>query len=45
MRADINVIDVEKLERMPKIVNDLPNSAPRFIQKLLGIALRFVTAR
>ncbi len=37
MRADINVIDVEKLsERMPKIVNDLPNGAPRFIQKAVG---------
>jgi len=36
-RADINVIDLVKLgERMPEIVHDFPNSAPRFIQKARG---------
>lgn len=36
-KADINVIKLEELsERMPEIVHDFPNSAPRFIQKARG---------
>jgi N-acyl-D-aspartate/D-glutamate deacylase len=36
-RADVNVIDLEGLgERMPRIVNDFPGGAPRFIQRGTG---------
>lgn len=36
-KADINVIDLDELsERMPKIVNDFPGDAPRFIQRAKG---------
>ena len=36
-KADINVIDLDRLsERMPEIVHDFPNEAPRFIQKARG---------
>jgi len=36
-RADINVIDLEGLgERMPRIVNDFPGGAPRFVQGARG---------
>lgn len=36
-RADINVIDIDKVaERQPKIVNDFPHGAPRFIQRAVG---------
>jgi N-acyl-D-aspartate/D-glutamate deacylase len=37
MRADINVIDLERLgEKMPRIVHDFPFDAPRFIQQGQG---------
>ena len=37
MRADINVIDLERLgEKMPRIVHDFPFEAPRFIQQGQG---------
>ena len=37
MRADINVIDIEKLEeRQPQLVHDFPGNAPRFIQRAAG---------
>ncbi|MDH3645128.1 MAG: amidohydrolase family protein, partial [Gammaproteobacteria bacterium] len=37
MRADINVIDFERLhERMPEMVNDFPGGANRFIQRASG---------
>ena len=37
MRADVNVIDVDKLEeRQPYIVNDFPGGAPRFQQRAVG---------
>lgn len=36
-KADINVIDIASLEeRQPKIVNDFPHGAPRFIQRAVG---------
>ncbi len=36
-RADINVIDLAALgERMPRIVNDFPGGAPRFVQGARG---------
>ena len=36
-RADVNVIDVDRLEeRMPEIVHDFPFGAPRFIQRAVG---------
>ena len=36
-RADVNVINVEKLEeRQPEIVRDFPGNAPRFIQRAVG---------
>ena len=36
-RADLNVIDVGRVaERIPKLVYDFPNSAPRLIQKAVG---------
>jgi N-acyl-D-aspartate/D-glutamate deacylase len=36
-KADLNVIKLEELsERMPEIVHDFPNEAPRFIQKARG---------
>lgn len=37
MRADINVINVEKIvEEQPKLVNDFPKGVPRLIQKAKG---------
>jgi N-acyl-D-aspartate/D-glutamate deacylase len=37
MRADVNVIDLEKVaERMPEFVNDFPGGAGRFIQRGTG---------
>lgn len=37
MKADLNVINLQQLsERMPQIVHDFPNNAPRFIQKAVG---------
>ena len=36
-RADINVIDMDKLEeRQPELVYDFPGEAPRFIQRAAG---------
>ena len=36
-KADLNVINLDELsERMPEIVHDFPNDAPRFIQKAKG---------
>lgn len=36
-RADINVIDIDRLEeRHPEIVNDFPGGAPRFTQRATG---------
>ena len=36
-KADLNVIKLEELsERMPEIVHDFPNAAPRFIQQARG---------
>ncbi len=36
-RADLNVIDLEKLEeRQPELVHDFPGGAPRFIQRAVG---------
>lgn len=36
-KADLNVIDLGRLnERMPRIVHDLPNDAPRFVQHAEG---------
>ena len=36
-RADINVLDVERLEeKQPETVNDFPGGAPRFIQRAAG---------
>ena len=36
-RADVNVLDAARVaERQPEIVNDLPNGAPRFIQRAVG---------
>ena len=36
-RADLNVIDMERLEeRQPELVNDFPGGAPRFIQRAQG---------
>jgi len=36
-RADINIIDIDKVEeRQPQIVNDFPGGAPRFIQRAVG---------
>lgn len=37
MRADVNVIELDALtERMPRIVNDFPGGAPRFVQSARG---------
>ena len=36
-RADINVLDMDKLEeRQPELVHDFPGNAPRFIQRAVG---------
>ena len=36
-RADINVIDIDRVaECQPRIVNDFPGGAPRFIQRAVG---------
>ena len=36
-RADINIIDIDKIEeRQPQMVNDFPHGAPRFIQRGVG---------
>ena len=36
-RADVNVLDIDKLEeRQPELVNDFPGNAPRFIQRAAG---------
>lgn len=36
-RADVNVIDLERLEeRQPELVHDFPGNAPRFIQRAAG---------
>ena len=46
MKADINIIDVDKLAlKTPHIVDDLPGGGTRFIQDAEGIDATFVAGR